>query len=152
MSRPAIDSWEQHAWIGAGVGGGLSPRGALAGLVEGWYSVGGIALGARAAGTGQISGKQRNDRALLAGLRTPGNHWFFLTAVGISRLSASRTCGDVQCFPQENRHLMAPAYSIEAHGNLSHFGIGATMFGALGSDGINYHALALTLDAGLFGR
>ena len=43
------------------------------------------------------------------------------------------------------------AYALEAHANVPGIGIGATMFGALGSALVHYNAFALTLDLGRFG-
>src|SRR5262252_5201111 len=68
---PAVDSsadakpWPQHAWIGAGLGGGTSPRGAISAIATGWYSAGIFAAGVRLAAADQLFGEARSDRALL---------------------------------------------------------------------------------------
>ncbi len=44
------------------------------------------------------------------------------------------------------------AYAFEAHANPeAFFGVGATMFGALGPASTRYNAFAVTLDVGWFG-
>jgi hypothetical protein len=143
--------WPQRAWIGVGLGGGTFPHGAISLIADGWYSVGAFAIGARLGGAEALFGEQRSDRALLLGGRTPGNHWFLLGAAGIGTLASSRTC-DGPCSALTRPSRTAIAYTLEAHGSLALVGVGLAMFGALGPAETNYNAIAVTLNAGWFGR
>ena len=151
LSEPAANPWPQRAWVGAGLGTGTWPYGTIAGIVSGWYSIGMLAAGARAAGADAIFGEQRSDRALLMGVRTRGSGGFLLGGLGVGKIATSRTC-DGPCTPLTRPGATEVAYSAEAHGNFELVGLGIAMFGVFGPPQNRYNAVAITLNVGWFGR
>ena len=150
---PSSNHWPQRAWLSVGLGPGMSPSASLGGVLSGWYSVGIGAVGVRTSSVGQILvGEQRRDRAFLVGARTHGDRGFLLGALGVGRVSSSRTC-DGPCTPPPPRpSARAAVYSVEGHANLELAGVGVTMFGAFGPETMGFHAFALTVNFGWFGE
>ena len=150
---PSSNHWPQRAWLSVGLGPGTSPNASLGGVLSGWYSVGIAAVGVRTSSVGQILvGEQRSDRAFLVGARTRGDRGFLLGALGIGRVSSSRTCDGPCSQPLPRPSARAAAYSVEGHANLELAGVGLTVFGALGPETIGFNAFALTVNFGWFGK
>jgi len=135
----------QRLWFTGGFGLGTWPYASIAGIASGWYSPGGVALGARVAHVGQLIGEERSDRALLIGARTRGRRGFLLAAAGVGSVASWRSC-DGPCGELTRPRATAPAYSTEAHANFGGLGAGLSMFGTLGPAPVRYNAFALTVD------
>jgi hypothetical protein len=116
-------------------------------LASGWYSRGPFAIGARTGGIGAFFGESRKDRSLLAGATLGSSHDFLLGAVGIGRVASGYSTSDSRhAYPT----VTAVAYSLEAHPK-SDWGLGMTMFGALGPPLARYTGFAITVNPGWFG-
>lgn len=84
---------------------------------------------------------------MLVGVTAGSRQDFVLGGVGIGRVSSGYSTADS---PHSYPNATAIVYSIEAHPKAI-FGLGATVFGALGPRLTRYTGIAITVNPGWFG-